>query len=63
MGQSMREIGHIFWRFSALVYTSLGALAVYISYFHGTLVYRLRWIDEAAYARLIALMGCVLHLL
>ena len=63
MGQTMREIGHIFWRFLALVCTSFGAPVVDISYFHRIFVYRLRWIDEAAYARLIALMGCVLHLL
>lgn len=51
----MREIGHIFWRFLALGCTSFGGPAAHIGYFHRTFVDRLRWIDEAAYARLIAL--------
>lgn len=51
----MREIGHIFWRFLALGCTSFGGPTAHIGYFHRTFVDRLRWIDEAAYARLIAL--------
>lgn len=51
----MREIGHIFWRFLALGCTSFGGPTAHIGYFHRTFVDRMRWIDEAAYARLIAL--------
>ena len=51
----MREIGHIFWRFLALGCTSFGGPTAHIGYFHRTFVDRLRWIDEAAYERLIAL--------
>lgn len=51
----MREIWEIFWRFLALGCTSFGGPAAHMGYFHRTFVGGLRWIDEAAYARLIAL--------
>lgn len=51
----MRSIWEIFWRFLALGCTSFGGPAAHLGYFHRTFVDGLRWIDEAAYARLIVL--------
>ena len=51
----MRSIWEIFWRFLALGCTSFGGPAAHLGYFHRTFVDGLRWIDEAAYARLMAL--------
>ena len=51
----MKKIWDIFWRFLALGCVSFGGPAAHIGYFRTTFVERLQWLDEAAYARLIAL--------
>lgn len=51
----MLNTWEIFWRFLVLGCTSFGGPAAHIGYFHRTFVDGLRWIDEAAYARLVAL--------
>lgn len=51
----MKTVFDIFWRFLALGCVSFGGPAAHIGYYQKTFVERLKWIDEAAYARLIAL--------
>ena len=45
----------IFWHFFLLGLVSFGGPAAHIGYFRTTFVVRLRWIEDAAYGRLIAL--------
>ncbi len=45
----------LFWRFLALGCISFGGPAAHLGYFRTAFVERLKWIDEAAYGRLIAL--------
>ena len=45
----------LFWRFLALGCVSFGGPAAHIGYFRTVFVERLKWLDEAAYGRLIAL--------
>lgn len=45
----------VFWRFFLLGFISFGGPAAHIGYFRTTFVERLRWLDDAAYGRLIAL--------
>ncbi len=45
----------LFWRFLALGCISFGGPAAHIGYFRTVFVERLKWLDEAAYGRLIAL--------
>lgn len=45
----------IFWRFLLLGLTSFGGPAAHLGYFHAMFVERLRWIDDAAFAKIVAL--------
>lgn len=45
----------VFLRFLALGCTSFGGPAAHLGYFRATFVERLQWLDEAAFARLVAL--------
>ncbi|MCY4544539.1 MAG: chromate efflux transporter [Gemmatimonadetes bacterium] len=45
----------LFWRFLALGCISFGGPAAHLGYFRTAFVDRLKWVDEAAYGRLIAL--------
>ena len=45
----------LFWRFLALGCISFGGPAAHLGYFRTAFVERLKWLDEAAYGRLIAL--------
>ena len=45
----------LFWRFLALGCISFGGPAAHLGYFRTAFVDRLKWLDEAAYGRLIAL--------
>ncbi len=45
----------LFWRFLALGCISFGGPAAHLGYFRTAFVERLKWVDEAAYGRLIAL--------
>jgi len=51
----MNIIFEVFWRFFALGCVSFGGPAAHIGYFQKLFVQKLEWIDEPAYARLIAL--------
>lgn len=51
----MNKIFEVFWRFLALGCVSFGGPAAHIGYFQKLFVQKLEWIDEPAYARLIAL--------
>jgi len=51
----MNKIFEVFWRFLALGCVSFGGPAAHIGYFQKLFVQKLQWIDESAYARLIAL--------
>ncbi|WP_299177203.1 chromate efflux transporter [uncultured Neptuniibacter sp.] len=51
----MKQVFEIFWRFLLLGLTSFGGPAAHLGYFQKTFVQELRWIDQEAYARLIAL--------
>jgi len=51
----MNKIFEVFWHFLALGCISFGGPAAHIGYFHKHFVQKLNWIDESAYARLIAL--------
>ncbi|MES9900209.1 MAG: chromate efflux transporter [Sedimenticola sp.] len=51
----MRKIWEVFWRFLALGCVSFGGPAAHIGYFQTAFVQKLKWIDEASYARLISL--------
>ncbi len=45
----------LFWRFLALGCVSFGGPAAHMGYFRTVFVERLKWLDEAAYGRLVAL--------
>lgn len=45
----------VFWRFFILGLTSFGGPAAHLGYFRVLFVERLKWLDEEAYARLVAL--------
>ncbi|MFU8763457.1 MAG: chromate efflux transporter [Haliea sp.] len=45
----------VFWRFLLLGCVSFGGPAAHLGYFQQAFVQRLRWLDDAAYARLVAL--------
>lgn len=45
----------VFWRFLLLGCISFGGPAAHIGYFRDAFVQRLQWLDDAAYARLVAL--------
>ena len=45
----------VFWRFLLLGCVSFGGPAAHIGYFPQAFVQRLHWLDDAAYARLVAL--------
>jgi chromate transporter len=49
------RVVEIFWRFFLLGLVSFGGPAAHIGYFHTLFVQKLRWLDDSAYARLIAL--------
>lgn len=51
----MSQIFEVFWRFLALGCISFGGPAAHIGYFQTYFVQKLKWIDEASYARLISL--------
>lgn len=51
----MNKILEVFWRFLVLGCVSFGGPAAHIGYFQKLFVQKLQWIDESAYARLIAL--------
>ena len=51
----MNKTLEVFWRFLALGCVSFGGPAAHIGYFQKTFVQKLKWIDDAAYARLISL--------
>ena len=51
----MRQLAEVFWRFLALGCVSFGGPAAHMGYFQNTFVQKLKWIDQAAYARLISL--------
>lgn len=51
----MSTVAEIFWRFLMLGCVSFGGPAAHIGYFHKEFVDKRQWLDEAAYARLIAL--------
>lgn len=51
----VKRIWEIFWRFLALGCVSFGGPAAHIGYFQREFVDKRGWIDESAYARLIAL--------
>ena len=51
----MQQVFEIFWRFLALGCVSFGGPAAHMGYFQKTFVQRLKWLDDAAYARLISL--------
>ncbi|ADR33084.1 chromate transporter, chromate ion transporter (CHR) family [Sulfuricurvum kujiense DSM 16994] len=49
------KIWELFWRFLLLGLVSFGGPAAHIGYFRTTFVDKLRWLDNASYARLVAL--------
>ncbi|NNJ91227.1 MAG: chromate efflux transporter [Gammaproteobacteria bacterium] len=51
----MIKVLEVFWRFLVLGCISFGGPAAHIGYFRKQFVQKLQWIDESAYARLIAL--------
>ncbi|WP_022953589.1 chromate efflux transporter [Leucothrix mucor] len=51
----MQKILEIFWKFLSLGCLSFGGPAAHLGYFHKAFVQQLKWIDEAGYARLVAL--------
>lgn len=51
----MRRSLTVFWRFLLLGCVSFGGPAAHIGYFQQIFVQRLHWLDDAAYARLVAL--------
>jgi chromate transporter len=55
MSRSRSSVFEVFWRFLALGCMSFGGPAAHIGYFRETFVERLKWLDDAKYARLIAL--------
>lgn len=53
--QSVGSVAEVFLSFLRLGLTSFGGPAAHIGYFHDEFVKRRRWLDEAAYADLVAL--------
>jgi len=51
----VRQLAEVFWRFLALGCVSFGGPAAHMGYFQNTFVQKLKWLDQAAYARLISL--------
>lgn len=51
----IQRIWEVFWRFLALGCVSFGGPAAHIGYFRNTFVEKLRWLDDKAYANLVAL--------
>lgn len=51
----MPDFLQVFWRFLLLGCVSFGGPAAHIGYFQQAFVQRLSWLDDAAYARLVAL--------
>ena len=51
----MGPVLEVFWRFLWLGCVSFGGPVAHIGYFQQTFVQRLHWLDDAAYARLVAL--------
>jgi len=51
----MKQVLDIFWRFLLLGCVSFGGPAAHIGYFRTQFVEKLRWLDDADYARLVAL--------
>lgn len=51
----MSRVWQVFWRFLLLGCTSFGGPAAHLGYFQKTFVQDLKWIEQDAYARLIAL--------
>ncbi len=51
----MVPLVEIFWRFLALGCASFGGPAAHLGYFRSTFVEKLRWLDDEAYAGLVAL--------
>ena len=49
------NVWEVFWRFLLLGCVSFGGPAAHIGYFQQAFVEKLKWLDQAAYARLIAL--------
>jgi len=49
------RFGNVFWEFLWLGCISFGGPAAHVGYFHRRFVVRLGWLDEATYARLLAL--------
>jgi len=49
----------IFWQFLRLGLTSFGGPIAHLGYFRAAFVTRLRWLDEAEYAALLALCQCL----
>ncbi len=55
MPRDTRIMWELFWRFLALGCVSFGGPAAHMGYFRAVFVERLKWLDETAYGRLIAL--------
>ncbi len=51
----MKSVIEVFWRFLLLGCISFGGPAAHIGYFRSTFVEKLNWLDDGAYARLVAL--------
>ena len=51
----MHQAWDVFWRFLLLGCTSFGGPAAHLGYFQKAFVEERKWIDQAAYSRLIAL--------
>ena len=51
----MQKLVEIFLKFLSLGCLSFGGPAAHLGYFHKAFVQQLKWIDEAGYARLVAL--------
>ncbi len=51
----MRAVLEVFWHFFSLGLLSFGGPAAHLGYFQKTFVQKLNWIEQASYARLIAL--------
>lgn len=55
MPRDTRIMWELFWRFLALGCISFGGPAAHLGYFRTAFVDRLKWLDDAAYGRLVAL--------
>ncbi len=51
----IKNVWLVFWRFLSLGLISFGGPAAHVGYFQKTFVEKLKWLDEASYARIIAL--------